>query len=80
LPVAAVLRSWEERYGARLLQAGFAWIRLLADRPPRSVELAQRLAAEHYAFCDECGGRGLTEVSTITASLMESPIWTFWWD
>jgi Domain of unknown function (DUF4253) len=80
LPVAAVLRSWEERYGATLLQVGFDWIRLLADRPPRSVEHAQRIAAEHYAFCDECGGRGLTQVSTITASLMESPIWTFWWD
>lgn len=29
LPVAAVLRSWEDRFGARLLEVGFAEIRLL---------------------------------------------------
>lgn len=51
-----------------------------ADRPPRTVEHAQRIAAEHFAFCDECAGKGLTHISRITDSLMESPIWTFWWD
>jgi hypothetical protein len=35
LPIAAVLRSWEERFGARLQRVGFAEIQLLADRPPR---------------------------------------------
>ena len=83
LPVAAVLRSWEERFGARLLEVGFAEIRLLVERPPRSFEAAQRLAAEQFAFCDECtlGGKvGLSEVSTITAGLVNAPIWGFWWD
>jgi hypothetical protein len=26
------------------------------------------------------GGTGLHDVPSITASLMNSPIWTFWWD
>jgi hypothetical protein len=32
------------------------------------------------AELDECGGTGLHDVPRITASLMSSPIWTFWWD
>jgi hypothetical protein len=37
-------------------------------------------AAEHWAFCNEFGGTGLHDVSRVAASLMSSPIWTFWWD
>src|SRR5258708_5252199 len=35
---AAVLRSWEDRFRARLLQVGFDEIRLLAQRPPRTPQ------------------------------------------
>lgn len=80
LPTAAVVRSWEDRFGARLLRVGFAEISLLIDRPPRSVGHAQRIAAEHFVFCDECAGEGLSDIASITANLMETPIWTFWWD
>jgi len=83
LPIAAVLRSWEDRFGARLLEVGFAEVRLLVERPPRTYQAAQRLAAEQFAFCDECtlrGQVGLTEVGEITAGLVNTPIWGFWWD
>lgn len=53
LPVAAVLRSWEDRFGAVLLEVGFSRIRLLVRRPPRTAGAARRIAAEQYAFCDE---------------------------
>lgn len=80
LPVAAVLRSWENRFGATLFQIGFAEIRLLATRPPRTSRAAELLAAEHFAFADECAGTGLHDVKGITEHLLESPFWTFWWD
>lgn len=80
VPYAAVLRSWEDRFGARLLRVGLAEISVLAQRPPRTLESAQHLAAEQWAFCNECGGTGLHDVPGITASLMSSPMWTFWWD
>ena len=80
LPFAAVLRSWEDRFGARLLRAGHAEFSVLAQRPPRTLESAQHLAAEHWAFCDEFGGNGLHDIRGITQSLMNSPVWTFWWD
>jgi hypothetical protein len=80
VPHAAVLRSWEDRFGARLLRVGLAEFSVLAQRPPRTLESAQHLAAEHWAFCNEFGGTGLHDVPGITASLMNSPVWTFWWD
>lgn len=81
LPIAAVLRSWEARYGARLLTLGpGAQIQLLVERPPRTIEAAQAIAAEHLAFCDECTGQGLRDIPGITASLVNAPTWTFWWD
>jgi len=76
LPIAAVLRSWE----ARLVDVGpGAQIRLLVERPPRSTEAAQRVAAEHFAFCDECAGQGLHDIPGIAASLVDAPVWTCWW-
>ena len=80
LQVAAVLRSWEDRFGARLLRVGFDEIQLLAERPPRTVQAAYHVAAEHCAFCDECGGTGLKDVPDIAEYLLSTPIWTFWWD
>jgi hypothetical protein len=79
LPTAAVFRSWEERFGAWLLEVGFRDLSVLASRPPRTIERAQRLAAEQWAFCNECG-KGLTDIPAISAQLLSSPIWRFWWD
>jgi len=80
LKIGAVLRSWEERYGARLLRLGAdAIVQVLAERPPRTVEAAQALAAEHYAFADEAGGLPADSVAAIAARLVDATVWTFWW-
>jgi Domain of unknown function (DUF4253) len=83
LSLAAVLRSWEDRFGARLLDVGFAQIRLLVERPPRTYEAAQGLAVEQFAFCNECtlaGQAGLSDVGSIAAGLVNTPVWGFSWD
>jgi Domain of unknown function (DUF4253) len=85
LPVCAVLRSWEDRFGARLLQIGpSAEIRLLVERPPRTIEAAQAIAAEQWAFCctwiDQYTEAELTAISEIAPRLLHAPIWGFWWD
>lgn len=80
LTVTAVLRSWEDRFGARLVDVGFAEVRLLVERPPRTLTDAQRIAAEHYVFCNECSGQGLHDIPSIAASLVLAPLWAFWWD
>jgi hypothetical protein len=79
--IAAVLRSWEDRFGAQLLTVGHgAKVQLLVKRPPRDPNAAQHVAAEHVVFCDECEGRGLRDISDISVSIINAPIWTFWWD
>jgi Domain of unknown function (DUF4253) len=78
-PIAAVLRSWEDRFGARLLEMGAADIRLLVDRPPRTRQAAEAIAAEHFAFATE-SGTGSGTISSIAAGLIDQPLWSFWWD
>ena len=51
--LSAVLRSWEDRFGAALIEVGFDHIRMLVRRPPRTVPDAQAVAAELYVMCDE---------------------------
>jgi len=79
LPLTAVLRSWEDRFGARVIDVGFNDLRLLVERPPRSLEAAGRVAAEHVVVADECAG-GLRDVPGIARCLLDNPVWTFWWD
>jgi Domain of unknown function (DUF4253) len=51
----SVLRSWEDRFAACLIDVGSAEIRLLVERPPRTLAAAQRIAAEHYVLADRSG-------------------------
>jgi Domain of unknown function (DUF4253) len=82
LPIAAVLRSWEDRFGARLLQIGFDRIRILVQRPPRTADAALRVAAEHYVFSDECQHETYVRgtVPDLALWALSLPLWTFWWD
>jgi hypothetical protein len=86
-PLTAVLRSLEDRFGARLLQVGpGAEIRLLVQRPPRSLDEALPVAAELWAFSDdwfdEAGNErsGIRQVSEIAPRLVNAPLWGIWWD
>jgi len=79
--IGSVLRSWEDRFGARLLNVGpGAEMCLLVERPPRTREAAGKIAAEHSVFCDECAGQGLRDIPGITNALVGAQFWTFWWD
>lgn len=79
MPLIAMLRSWEDRFGARLIDVGFADVRLLVDRPPRTLEAAERLAAEQALLADDCID-GSRDVPDIAPRLVNAPVWTFWWD
>jgi len=77
--LGAVLRSWEDRFGARLLEVGFDEIRLLVTRPPRTLEEALPIAAEHVMFSDKAHAE-CEFVGQIAASIVDNPFWDFWWD
>jgi hypothetical protein len=83
LEAAAVVRSWEDRFGARLLEVGMDSFKVLVERPPTTLAEAESIAIEHALFADEvtCAGReGMRQVSDIAPRLLKSPIWGFWWD
>ncbi len=82
--LSAMMRSWEDRFGARLFRLGFDTMDFLVDRPPSSAASAQAVAAEHFAFA---GVDGLGSQSIHTPSLRSladlivgNPTWHFWWD
>jgi Domain of unknown function (DUF4253) len=77
--ITAVLRSWEDRFGARLLEVGFADIRLFVDRPPRTLAAALPIAAEHMAFSEEAHS-ALRTIDEIARAIVGNPFWDFWWD
>ena len=51
--VSAVLRSWEDRFGAVLVRMGRATLDLSVAAPPWERSECEAIAAEHFAFCDD---------------------------
>jgi hypothetical protein len=49
--ISAVVRSWEERFGAVLVSAEPRLATLAVTAPPTSPEQALAAAAERFAFC-----------------------------
>jgi hypothetical protein len=81
LEIAAVLRSWEARFGARPLRIGSdSILRVLVGRPPGTLEAATRVAAEHFAFADQCADGSASTVRDLAELLVGEPVWQFWWD
>jgi hypothetical protein len=81
LEIAAVLRSWEVRFGARPLRMGSdSILRVLVERPPSTLDAATRVAAEHFAFADQSGDGSAHTVRDLAERLVGEPVWQFWWD
>ncbi|PPK98585.1 uncharacterized protein DUF4253 [Kineococcus xinjiangensis] len=73
--LSAVVRSWEERFGARVVGVGFAHLHLSVAAPPRTFEEALPIAAEHVVSHDEN-----TDLHLCARSLVDARSWSFWWD
>jgi Domain of unknown function (DUF4253) len=79
--VAAVLGSWQDRFGVRLLGVGFDTISVSVAAPPRTADHAMAIAAEHYAFCPDNLWQGpYATLPEYAQALVDAPNWFFWWD
>jgi hypothetical protein len=80
--LCAVLRSWEDRYGIRVLALGFAHLLVSVATPPTTPAEAEALAAEHFAFCPDniLQGHPHTLTGYAEQHLLNQPAWRFWWD
>ncbi len=76
----AVLRYWNEIYGAELVGLSGDVMELEPARKPSTKEEALKLAQEQYWFCTDIVEQGVGTIETLAAGLMESSVWYFWWD
>ncbi|WP_405795916.1 DUF4253 domain-containing protein [Streptomyces sp. NBC_01506] len=78
--LCAVLRSWEDRFGIRVVALTFDQLVVSVAAPPTTRAEAEAVAAEHFAFCPD----NLLDHSTLaeyaTDRVLNQPAWTFWWD
>jgi len=63
-----------------LVGVRFDTIHLLVARPPHTLDAAQRVAAEYFAFCSDSVYQGVRSISQLSDDLIDGPIWSFWWD
>jgi hypothetical protein len=80
--LSAVLRSWEDRFGLRVVALGFDTLTATIAAPPRTLEEAEAVAAEHFAFCPDNITQGNHESLREYArkAVLGKPTWHFWWD
>jgi hypothetical protein len=80
--LCAVLRSWEDRFGIRVV--GLAWDHLVLSvaAPPTTQEEAEAVAVEHFAFCPDniTGGDYNTLRVYAQHQVLNQQEWSFWWD
>jgi len=79
--ISAVVRSWEDRFGARVVGLGLDSLELSVSAPPESSEQALLLAAEHLAICPDNLWNGTESLpSYAKEELLGEHSWKFWWD
>lgn len=80
--LCAVLRSWEDRFGIRVVALGFDHLLVSVASPPTTLAEAEAIAAEHFAFCpDNIWQSSDTTIRAYAENqLLNQPVWHFWWD
>lgn len=79
--LCAVMRSWEDRFGIRVVALGFDVLVVSVAAPPTTLADAEALAAEHFAFCpDNVTQNGTGKLSDYAKELVGERVWQFWWD
>jgi hypothetical protein len=77
--LSAVLRSWEERFGATVISLGFDSLELAVSAPPRSQGRALTVAAEHRAFSLPTFTAQPGNLREFAAGLVHARHWRFSW-
>jgi hypothetical protein len=76
----AVLRWWQERYGAELVTLTRDQIELLVARPPRDPATMVQVAVEMLGFCPDLDVLGTGMVAVLANEVVPHRRWSFWWD
>ncbi len=79
-PLSAILRSWEDRFGVRVVRLGFDTLDLSVSAPPKTPEHALAVAAEHWSFCPDSIDQGVGSLGDYARQIVGHHSWTFWWE
>lgn len=75
----ALMRKWNEKYGAELVALS-KQIEFIVAKPPTTSADAFQLARAQYQYCPDLVDQGYPSVEHLAASLLNAPNWYFWWD
>ncbi|MEV6192729.1 DUF4253 domain-containing protein [Streptomyces sp. NPDC051920] len=79
--LCALLRSWEDRFGARVVGVIGSTLYVSVARPPRDERQATHIALEHLlTTADNIVDDPPTPFPRYAASLVGASMWSFWWD
>jgi hypothetical protein len=77
----ARMRYWEGIHGAELVVMTHDTVEMSVASPPNDRESAMELAQHQFAYCFDIIDQGTAgSLEGLAASLMESSVWSFWWD
>lgn len=78
--LTAVLRSWEDRYGALPLQYSFKTLLVGIRRPPRTEAEVQAALVELFSVCPGLYDDPTLSDADVFDNLSGSREWALWWD
>lgn len=78
--LSALLRSWEDRFGARVVGFEGATIHVSVTRPPVATADTSLVAMEHMLLGDDNHPPGDLDFADYAESLVGERHWFFWWD
>ncbi|HXE51531.1 MAG TPA: DUF4253 domain-containing protein [Tepidisphaeraceae bacterium] len=76
----AVFKYWHDRWGSEIVVVTNDVIEAQVKHPVASRADALALANEQYEFCEDIVSQGTGTLSKLAASLLNAPLWFFWWD
>lgn len=76
----AIMRYWQQQYGAEIVTMSSDVIECRVQRPPTTKEEAIKLAWEQYWYCEDIVMQGCGDIMSLAAQLLNSHHWFFWWD
>lgn len=78
--IVAVLRSWEQRFGARLIGIKPDALHVSVAAAPQDRAQARRVAYEHFALDADIVFQGSDSCHAYADELIDVNLWSFWWD
>jgi hypothetical protein len=78
--LVAVLRDWNQRFGATPACITGDTIECYVERPPQTERESLALAAEQWLVCEDIVGQGTQTIRSLAIELWRSPRWFFCWD